>query len=60
MEIIQLKEFIAGVGFPIFVAVYLLVYLRRTLTKLTTTLADLTKAFQTLTDKVERINKGDV
>lgn len=44
MELTTLKNFISDVGFPIFVAIYLLCYHSRVLRKLTVAIVDLTVA----------------
>ncbi len=42
MELTTLKSFISDLGFPIFVAIYLLCYHSRVLRKLTIAIVDLT------------------
>jgi len=51
MELDAIKEAISSLGFPIFVAIYLLVYTRKTLKSLEKAVTKLTEAITKITER---------
>lgn len=52
MSLAEIRDLVSGVGFPIFVAIFLLVYMRRTMDANTAALDKLTDAITRICDKL--------
>lgn len=53
MDLDEIKDLIAGVGFPVFVAVYLLIYFRKSLDDLKATMNKLSDTIDHLSDRLK-------